>query len=120
MEKISLEKMFTFLNKYRNVLFSILVVLFIVDSFSTYLAVFILHIAYEQNPFALYLWSHVGLVFGELIRIASWFFIVIFLYQFTKSKKIVFQLIGYDGLFYGIFMWVIVVFGNIAILLSVL
>lgn len=96
-----------------NKIFYIVIIMFLLDTLSTYYAVFILKIAVEGNPCVIYLWDKLGVIIGEIIR-ALLFSLAIGVCRYQlKSENIKKRFVAFVALSFMFLAWIAVLINNI-------
>lgn len=92
-------------------IFYIVIIMFLLDTISTYYAVFILKVAIEGNPCVVFLWDKLGVIIGEIIR-ALLFSLAIGVCRYQlKSENIKRRFVAFIVLIFMFLAWLLV-FGN--------
>lgn len=100
-----------------DMLILVIIVLYIADTFLTWLAVIHLGIAHEMNDFVIMLWRVFGYGLGEVVRALITSVVLFLLWKSNNSKYDVGIFVAFCLLLTIAVVWITVVIGNLMIFL---
>lgn len=99
-----------------DMIFVALILMFLIDTSSTYYMVLIEKVAIEANPFVVFMWNNFGILFGEIIRLSMGFTVFIFTKKKLRNQNPKVALTAMIMMVIMFFTWVWVLDNNISIL----